>query len=84
MPDALTSAVIAFLAAVGGGLLQVWSTSLCEKRNFQWNMRRENYGLYLQAVAGMGRNVTPGPVRDGYVQMPPEATAKILLQGLRR
>jgi hypothetical protein len=81
MPDALSSAIIAFLAAVGGGLLQVWSTSLREKRNFRWNMHRENYGLYLQAIAGMGRNFTPGPVRDGYIQMSLEATAKILLQG---
>lgn len=81
MSPTLGAAAIAFLAAMLGGLIQAGFTSLRERRSFRWNMSRENYGLFLQSVAGKAVNPIGTPERIPYEQMGIEATAKILLQG---
>jgi hypothetical protein len=81
MSPVVGSALIAFFAAILGGLVQATFTSAREKRAFRWNMNRENYGLFLQAVAGMARNPIGTLGREPFIQMSIESISRILLQG---
>lgn len=81
LPDPVVVALIAFLSAMIGGLIQAGFTSRRERRAFRWAMNRDNYGLFMQAVAQKATFPQPGLERTEATRMQIEAIARILLQG---
>ncbi len=81
MTDPIIVALIAFLSALVGGFVQAHLTSRREKRNFRWALNRDNYGLFMQAVARKAAYPNPCPQRVEATQTQIEAIARILLQG---
>jgi hypothetical protein len=84
LPDPIIAALIAFCSAVLGGALQARFTSQRERRSFRWAMNRDNYGLYMQGIAGQAFNPAHSPEHVRFTHMQVEAVAKILLQGSPR
>ena len=81
LSDPIIVALIAFLSAILGGLVQAAFTSSRERRAFRWAMNRDNYGLFMQAVARKATFPLPGPERTEATRIQIEAIARILLQG---
>ena len=84
LPLPILVALIAFAAAIIGGVLQATLTSGRERRSFRWAQNRANYEQFLASVAGKAVNPVGSPERKVFEQMGLEATARILLQGLSR
>jgi hypothetical protein len=81
MTTPIVVALIAFVAAILGGFIQVGFNAARERRSFRWALNKESYVLFLQSVAGMAQNPPPSANRQQYVQMSIEAIGRILLQG---
>jgi hypothetical protein len=81
LSDPIIVALIAFLSAILGGLIQAGLTSARERRAFRWATNRDNYVLFMQAVARKATFRLDGPERTEATRMQIEATARILLQG---
>jgi hypothetical protein len=79
--DPIRVAFIALVSAMLGAVVTAAFTSWRERRAFRWAMNRDNYVLFMDAVARKATYPVGSVERMEASRVHVEATARILLQG---
>lgn len=81
MPDGLIIALVGFVAAIVGGLIQAWGARRFEKHRFERQNRNDAYLTYLQGISELSHGALDNDAIEAALRTIAEARGRIALYG---